>query len=1211
MATVNEVKIVISVDGSAAQGGIDKASSSLQQLGQSGRVAGAQVGAGMQQISSHSLTALDNVRLLRDDLGIRIPRSMEKAIASSQMLMGVIKGMGTGLLALGAIDIGVRIGQSLYNAYEKWISLSAAAQAYQDQVQKTKDEDFIKVETIETATARIHEATAAARDFKSTAESMQGGFWKDILSGAASGGAAGAFSAAMQDTWGARQMADAGYKRQSQTDALSPDRLKLQHQQRVDQIEVQHAGDARLRSEQKITAEKEKQRSINNENRDYDVAQEKLRGNTVPANAGFAHRDALNAIADQKAAAESANLQREQASEMQRMHAEANEAQLHGPALYRQQESDAIDALKFKDIDRAQATDQIQKKFHGEQMKRLQDEDNELQKMHGETLAAGLTGVARIQQEGRNRVNDVWGNPNSNMDPGQRLSAIHEISQQTKQQTEQSVREFTDRVNSLGDETTGRGQQGFARIEADRRKQLDTWQKNYSTEFGSDSSHNSDLQRAQGYVNSGADQQRAELARKNAEETSQIEAEARTKSLSADKQQTAAIQTEYEERVQKYGQQLQEQEILQQDYDRRVVAAAQMRDAQMEESARQSREKMSGEFSSFFKSLDHPTQALAEAGSKVGGEVAAALVQRVQNHFGSGNSQGSTMDSLTHPQVILDRIAGRPHGTNVNPLPSATAQTAPGVPWSGAHGTTSTSHPAYTGMPSVGTQAISLGSAQISIGSASIAFGGASNGTTRGSGGSGEAIYSGAAPSSYIGSSTSFSGGDGSFVSGDRSGGGSINVPTASGTGGYASSSASAQGFSGGAIYSSAPSSYSAGSLPSFSGGGASSASGGGFSGGGGYSGGDGGFSGGGSASVSGTSGAMGGGTIGGAGSSSVAGPSTASFERGSGAAGSTHSAVAQVGSDIQGGMALYQKGAQIFGGGTASAAGVSSAANQTLDTQGSGLADDVQIGGATNNGSMLGVGGLSMSNAAGAVGGAMGLYSAVEGNGGIGGTLNGAMSGMQLGMSVGGPIGAAIGAVGGAVLGALGLGGREKARVYWLKQAQPRVQGDIDSFEQGGMDYMSAYQDIESAQADADRATNAMGPAGKSYFQDTIKPAIAQLEGKLTSEQRAGRADFTDSAAQYAIGTDSVPRDGLSIIHRNERIMPSDQNERITRAVESVGDSTRMPPASGFGGDVHLHVHAIDASGVQKFLNDNKHGIRSAVNASYAENSGGADFYA
>lgn len=81
-------------------------------------------------------------------------------------------------------------------------------------------------------------------------------------------------------------------------------------------------------------------------------------------------------------------------------------------------------------------------------------------------------------------------------------------------------------------------------------------------------------------------------------------------------------------------------------------------------------------------------------------------------------------------------------------------------------------------------------------------------------------------------------------------------------------------------------------------------------------------------------------------------------------------------------------------------------------------------------------------------------------------------------------------------------------------------------------------------------------------------------------------------------------------MIHANERIMPSDQNERITRAIEAGSDGTKMAAQSGFGGDVHLHVNTIDAKGVAQFFDQNKHLMRAKLNASFAENSGGADSF-
>src|ERR1700683_5485048 len=146
---------------------------SFNQMGNAGGAAGTKVSNGMKQISGHALTSLDNVRLLRDDLGIRIPRSMEKAIASSHALMGVISGIGTGLLAVGAIDIGIRIAEGLKRGYDQWFSLTTAARAYQEEVSNNKDKDFFDTHSIETTTLRINDATDAIHKFAEAAASAQ------------------------------------------------------------------------------------------------------------------------------------------------------------------------------------------------------------------------------------------------------------------------------------------------------------------------------------------------------------------------------------------------------------------------------------------------------------------------------------------------------------------------------------------------------------------------------------------------------------------------------------------------------------------------------------------------------------------------------------------------------------------------------------------------------------------------------------------------------------------------------------------------------------------------------------------------------------------------------------------------------------------------------------------------------------------------------
>lgn len=232
-----------------------------------------------------------------------------------------------------------------------------------------------------------------------------------------------------------------------------------------------------------------------------------------------------------------------------------------------------------------------------------------------------------------------------------------------------------------------------------------------------------------------------------------------------------------------------------------------------------------------------------------------------------------------------------------------------------------------------------------------------------------------------------------------------------------------------------------------------------------------------------------------------------------------------------------------------------------------------------------------------------LGLFGAFK-HGGMGGALTGLESGAKMGAMVAGPIGAAIGAIGGAALGF--FGGGEQARVWWLKNGRPHLIGDMTSFDQGSMDYLSATMDVERLQTTARHTLRGMGIAGHRFYADSAKPEIDAALAKLTREQKAGRSANGFSTAMYDIGADRVPRDGYAYIHANERIMPSDQNERITRAVENASEPRFAPAASG--GVRDLHVHALDAKSVQELLMHHGDTIRAALNESYASYGGTAD---
>ena len=108
-------------------------------------------------------------------------------------------------------------------------------------------------------------------------------------------------------------------------------------------------------------------------------------------------------------------------------------------------------------------------------------------------------------------------------------------------------------------------------------------------------------------------------------------------------------------------------------------------------------------------------------------------------------------------------------------------------------------------------------------------------------------------------------------------------------------------------------------------------------------------------------------------------------------------------------------------------------------------------------------------------------------------------------------PVGAGIGAVGGAILGAIGFGGREKARVYDLKTVRPALKNNQDSYDQGSMDYLTAFSAMQTLQNQAFAAISPMGPAARAYRNDTIDPEIKPgRRAKLSARPRSAPAAAT-----------------------------------------------------------------------------------------------------
>ncbi len=1026
------VQISINVVDNNSGAAIGQVTKNIQGIGAAGEGAGMRARAGMDQIGVGALSNVEKMRLMTEEAGVRLPRAMIRLAAESKIAQSVIGMIGPALIGIGTIQIGAMVFTQLIagakKLWDNYLSLTKAAQDYNAEVEKSRQENFGDTHSIETTRLRIDEASDAAANFRKQAEqaTKQTSLWAQAIGLAyievpGAGGAAQFVISRMK----AHGLMGQSYQEQAQADKLSHAREQEQyHAAQVLDIEVQRSIDNRLTGEAKVNALLKDRLDLNREEQRYNNEMDRIYGNPVAPGAGDAERRKKDIIARNEAAAEGgrgSGAGDSTAREIRRLQEEADEATLKG-----------IDKLEYER--KAADADWVSE--------------------HGQSAAAVAAIDRKYYAEESNLLDEQK----------KKIGEMGRAAAEAGQKVLDEQAQFQKRVDEMVAQSSTRGLSGYARIQADMQAELVRFNAEAQTSHGTPVY----IARGQGAIRAGAAQQSGDLARRNAEETEQLEAQARSKFLSAEKQKTAAIDTEYRERLQKFQDELAAQEISQADYDRRVVAAAQLRDAEMVEAARQAREKMAGEFNSFFHSLDHPVKALADLGDKVAGQAAAALAQRMQTHFGGPGAATKTPGGMLGG--VFDKIAGTPHAA-------------------ASHGA----------LGDTGAKTISLATAQISIGSASIAMG--STGINR-----------------EIPGITGGGGWTGNAGGGGWSGGG--------GTGGAGSSSTGPSGSFGGTP-----------AVPAYRAGG--------------------------------TTGAIAGG--------------------------------------VQQGMGLFNQAKGIFGGSSGGGDTTSGSGGGAASSGLAALSGGASGGAGGSTGGMLGGGGI-MGNAGGAIGGGLGLFNAFEGSGGIGGALSGAMSGMQLGMSLGGPMGAAIGAAGGAIIGAIGFGGKEKARVYWLKTIHPRIVADTLGYQQGTMDYTSAYGDMQSADADAKKALRAMGSAEGSYYDGTVHPAIIQAESKLTAEQRAGRSNYTPGTAQFASGADSISRTGLALLHERERVIPSDQNERITRALEGSADSSTRPAqsSSGWGGDIH--IHAIDAKSSINWLMQNKHNVRAAMNASYGENSGGAD---
>ncbi len=180
---------------------------------------------------------------------------LARIAASSQLLGPALQAALPVVVAGAMVDILVHMGEAVYNLDQKYLSLDAATKRFNTSLDKIHSQDFMDVHSIEEAQAGIEASNDSAEQLQQTVNRLdRSTIWtrlKDLT-------VVGMLSN-MTNQREAVIAQDQASQHKLQAIELAKKEAAYQHQINVAQIETNHAGDAALRGQQRINAEKEKQ----------------------------------------------------------------------------------------------------------------------------------------------------------------------------------------------------------------------------------------------------------------------------------------------------------------------------------------------------------------------------------------------------------------------------------------------------------------------------------------------------------------------------------------------------------------------------------------------------------------------------------------------------------------------------------------------------------------------------------------------------------------------------------------------------------------------------------------------------------------------------------------------------------------------------------------------------------------------------------------
>ncbi len=551
----NTVQIVITVDNAQAQQAVTQTITSFERMPESIREntaalqaltaklnetadAMTRMGNATRKMGGHVTTSLDGVRLLSQELGLRLPRALESMLSRMPAVTTAISTMMGAFAGIAIAEVFYRAGEAVYNLYTKYISLNAVAEEYNKTVTAHRDEGFVDTHSIETTTQRIDEATEAAKRFNAQAAMLHEEGRKDLLSGFDPYHLASGITSMVEGHGAAEQ----GRKSQEQADSLKVKQIEQQHELNRLQIEAEHATDGSLRGQAKLTAEMQKQIELHREDQNYSRQKDSALQPFGLKSGGQQQRDLEDQITMRKLQADKDNLASETRDRTIQMQNEATNAALAGVALLRKQELEAEGEVYRSATGNQAQINAIRAKFHNEEMKRIQEETDAVNKRADAERDASLTGLAKIQAQGQSRIKDINQreqgglytdqsglNTHSDLAAKERATATAQMYREMGD----AEKEYREKSQAENDRMTSEQLTGFAKIDKEvadsTQKRADEFEKMYG-QMAHDSaqylSAQKQLEDDESVISTSGDRQRAEIVQQIQQQTLQMTTEA-------------------------------------------------------------------------------------------------------------------------------------------------------------------------------------------------------------------------------------------------------------------------------------------------------------------------------------------------------------------------------------------------------------------------------------------------------------------------------------------------------------------------------------------------------------------------------------------------------------------------------------------------------------------------------------------------------------